>query len=131
MIYASILYMILLMIIPSYSWRIPNSMNTVRYKLSNRNHKISNYLIFQYKTSETKLRSVKAEITPNTSEFINFLKLAFRVTWLSWWAQIILTVISSVILTFANTVRTCNGCAVRPCQASNNNLYRFTFTRCL
>ena len=35
----------------------------------------------------------------------SFGKLTFRLSWISWWFQIVLTVISSVILTFANTVR--------------------------
>ncbi|KAJ1420067.1 hypothetical protein B484DRAFT_453208 [Ochromonadaceae sp. CCMP2298] len=32
-------------------------------------------------------------------------KLFFRASWVSWWVQIVLSVISSVILVFANTVR--------------------------
>jgi hypothetical protein len=36
----------------------------------------------------------------------DLVKLYFRMSWLSWWAQIVLSVISGVILTFANTVRT-------------------------
>lgn len=38
-------------------------------------------------------------------ELVNINKLFFRASWLSWWAQIILSVVSSVILTFANAVR--------------------------
>lgn len=40
---------------------------------------------------------------PSNLQSIN--KLFLRVTWVSWWFQIILSVISGVILVFANTVR--------------------------
>jgi hypothetical protein len=43
--------------------------------------------------------------TNQKSDLFSYYRFAFRLTWLSWWVQIILTVISSVILTFANTVR--------------------------
>lgn len=43
--------------------------------------------------------------TKALNDFTSFGRLAYRFTVFSWWVQIILTVISSVILTFANTVR--------------------------
>lgn len=35
----------------------------------------------------------------------SLVKLFYRASWVSWWVQVILTVIAGVILTFANTVR--------------------------
>mmetsp|Transcript_7953 Transcript_7953/g.11887 ORF Transcript_7953/g.11887 Transcript_7953/m.11887 type:complete len:272 (+) Transcript_7953:14-829(+) len=50
------------------------------------------------------LDTTKCKVTfPNTIE--NLCLLFGRCSWISWWVQIILSVISGVILTFANTVR--------------------------
>jgi len=38
--------------------------------------------------------------------YVSFSRLTIRCSWITWWIQIILSVISGVILTFANTVRT-------------------------
>eukprot|EP01039_Chlorochromonas_danica_P009675 gene9675-10698_t len=35
----------------------------------------------------------------------SLVKLFYRASWVSWWVQVVLTVIAGVILTFANTVR--------------------------
>jgi Protein of unknown function (DUF3611) len=50
-------------------------------------------------------RPTSLQDTKSSSELTSFGRLAYRCTVLSWWVQIVLTVISGVILTFANTVR--------------------------
>lgn len=44
-------------------------------------------------------------VKPSLKSIDNLNKLYIRSSWISWWIQIILTVVSGVILTFANTVR--------------------------
>lgn len=41
-------------------------------------------------------------------KFLRLMKNCYRVSWFSWWSQIILSVISAVILIFANVVRNAN-----------------------
>ena len=48
---------------------------------------------------------VAIDTSKQRNEILSYSRLALRSTVISWWIQIILTVISSVILTFANTVR--------------------------
>ena len=48
---------------------------------------------------------VVIDTSEQRGKVLSYSRLAFRCTVISWWIQIILTVISSVILTFANTVR--------------------------
>ena len=43
--------------------------------------------------------------SPHISDISSLNKLVVRSNWISWWFQIVLSVISGVILTFANTVR--------------------------
>lgn len=73
--------------------------------------KSSSLLLHQHKgvpkpelhSSSTSLRASTVEPISNSTKSIA--RLYRRVSWLSWWFQIILSVIGSVILTFANTVR--------------------------
>jgi hypothetical protein len=58
---------------------------------------------FKIGTSISRLSSASVSVSDEKRN--QFGKLVFRISWISWWFQIILTVISSVILTFANTVR--------------------------
>lgn len=57
-----------------------------------------------------KLSSVAINPTESTNmnSIQNISRLFLRCSWISWWFQIILSVISSTILTFANTVRQSN-----------------------
>ena len=48
----------------------------------------------------------KTALPESRSSYIDLSRFIIRSSWVSWWIQIILSVISSVILTFANTVRT-------------------------
>eukprot|EP01041_Mallomonas_annulata_P005793 gene5793-11695_t len=52
-----------------------------------------------------KLEDIVIEKPAPRPLFLNISRLVIRCSWISWWVQIILSVISAVILTFANTVR--------------------------
>jgi hypothetical protein len=50
--------------------------------------------------------SAKSDVTSEFQlQIVNLNRLAARCSWISWWIQIILTVVSFVILSFANAVR--------------------------
>lgn len=59
--------------------------------------------------------SLAATANPETVSFtnsptiVNLNRLIGRLSWFSWWIQIVLTVVSGVILSFANTVRVGSG----------------------
>ena len=53
----------------------------------------------------TQTDGVAIDSSKQRRDTLSYSRLALRSTVISWWVQIILTVISSVILTFANTVR--------------------------
>ena len=57
--------------------------------------------------SKALLSTSGASIPPKTAttSLSNINRLVSRTSWVSWWFQIVLSVISGVILTFANTVR--------------------------
>jgi hypothetical protein len=55
---------------------------------------------------EAAAAQVPAMASPSLSkQLVSLTRLVNRVSWLSWWTQITLSIISGVILTFAGTVR--------------------------
>lgn len=53
--------------------------------------------------SSDPVENIEKAIESNRS--LGLVRLYYRSSWVSWWVQVVLTVISGVILTFANTVR--------------------------
>lgn len=82
-----------------------NQLNYQVNMISNKNNFINKY----YSSNSLILyeKSIDNEINFDKSydSILNISKLYSRSSWISWWIQIILSVISGVILTFANTVR--------------------------
>ena len=61
-----------------------------------------------YPSSPSALHAIfdaKTNVESATQSVGNINKLFARCSWISWWFQIVLSIISAVILTFANTVR--------------------------
>eukprot|EP01031_Cornospumella_fuschlensis_P030856 gene30856-37287_t len=53
--------------------------------------------------AQSPVEEVEKSIETNRS--LGLVRLYYRSSWISWWVQVVLTVVASVILTFANTVR--------------------------
>ena len=54
---------------------------------------------------QAKSVDIDEKVIKNSPVIVNLNRLINRLSWISWWIQIILTVVSGVILSFANTVR--------------------------
>lgn len=68
-------------------------------------HKLHNSHLFSSSESEFEKAEIPTINRSSLATISNVNKLVIRSSWLSWWFQIVLSVISGVILTFANTVR--------------------------
>ena len=100
---------------PVQAWRI-RLLNRASVGTQMGLHRISNYYLSPASSSSSflprahtvKMMTAGDSVSTESSQpgkILEFSRLAFRCTIISWWFQIVLTVISTVILTFANTVR--------------------------
>lgn len=67
--------------------------------------KFKTFNLYSNENSEVIVIKNDSSVLTFSSNLENLNKLYMRCSWISWWVQIILSVISGVILTFANTVR--------------------------
>lgn len=81
------------------------SNNVVNKGLPISSSKILKSIPFTSSLQLTATSSSSLDVSKESKLYQPFNKTVLRVSWISWWTQIILSVISGVILTFANTVR--------------------------
>jgi hypothetical protein len=94
---------VLLLLAAAQSLLIPRTIHS-RHPISN--ELLSNNAIKLFSTAPAAPASPEMNSsTTMTTSIPSISRLIIRTAWISWWFQIILSVISGVILTFANTVR--------------------------
>lgn len=86
------------------------SRTNIAFRVAHRIHQSSSFSYARTRLFESASNSVESNARKPkpliTARNVNVVNRAFnRASWIAWWAQIILTVISGVILTFANAVR--------------------------
>jgi hypothetical protein len=92
-----------------HSLNVPVKYNQLNSNLnSNFNNNLKSNLQMRSVDSPSALHAFfdgKSNVESATQSVPNINKLFVRCSWISWWFQIILSVVSAVILTFANSVR--------------------------